>query len=212
MRNLPPSPALSILANSPGTFAGRRLGVVLSGGADADVLEALQAAAQAVGAQCQLIAASVGALVDEDGSSLPGVQQLAGSPSVVYDAVAILGDGEALSEMPAARDFIADAYAHCKFIGYAPDASPLLEQVLGDQPGDRGLIALTSAADVAGFLETLNELRYWERETPSDTTGWEWPAVAPDAGAAAKASDSRNGKKRANGKAQTTGAQPAAKR
>ena len=43
---LPESPALSILANPPGTFEGRKLGILVSDGADAKILEALRAAAE----------------------------------------------------------------------------------------------------------------------------------------------------------------------
>ena len=32
-----------------------------------------------------------------------------------------------LAALPAARDFVTDAFAHCKFIGYAGDAAPLFE-------------------------------------------------------------------------------------
>ena len=34
------------------------------------------------------------------------------------------------------RDFIADAFAHCKFIAYAESSRPLLAKVVGDQLDD----------------------------------------------------------------------------
>jgi len=61
----------------------------------------------------------------------PGIKCLKGGPSVLYDAVALLfgeGAGEALMGKPEARDFVADAFAHCKIIGFSPEALPLLDK------------------------------------------------------------------------------------
>jgi catalase len=61
------------------------------------------------------------------------------------------------------RDFLADAYAHCKFIGFTGDASPLFEAVgLGGQIDD-GFISLdeNSAAD---FISRCARLRFWRRQ------------------------------------------------
>jgi catalase len=44
-----------------------------------------------------------------------------GGPSVLYDAVALLPAENAMADLlpeSTARDFVADAFAHCKFIGY----------------------------------------------------------------------------------------------
>ena len=43
--DLPPSPALSIVANGPDSFAGRKLGVLVTDGADAELLAELREAA-----------------------------------------------------------------------------------------------------------------------------------------------------------------------
>jgi catalase len=56
---------------------------------------------------------------------------------VLCDAVIILPSGHgasALASVPA-RDFVTDAYAHCKFIGYTGDAVPLFEA--SGRPADR---------------------------------------------------------------------------
>ena len=54
--DLAPSPALSIVANGPETFAGRKLGVLVTDGTDATLLEALRKAATNEGALVELIA------------------------------------------------------------------------------------------------------------------------------------------------------------
>ncbi len=51
--------------------------------------------------------------------------------SVLYDAVAVLPAITAMDDLlleSAARDFLADAFAHCKFIGYVKSALPLFEK------------------------------------------------------------------------------------
>jgi len=72
----------------------------------------------------------VGGVEASDGHRVPADQKIDGGPSVLYDAIIVLAakDGaEALAALPAARDFVTDAYAHCKFIGYTGDAAPLFE-------------------------------------------------------------------------------------
>ena len=54
-----------------------------------------------------------------------------GGPSVLYDAVALLPAAAAMDDLlqeSTARDFVADAFAHCKFIGYVNAAVPLFEK------------------------------------------------------------------------------------
>ena len=76
------------------------------------------------------------------------------------------GEGaKLLAGEPTACDFVADAFAHSKFIAYCEAAKPLLRKasVLDDM--DDGVIAIDAVADVAPFVERCRELRYWARET-----------------------------------------------
>ena len=62
------------------------------------------------------------------------------------------GEGvEDLVQEPAARDFVADAFAHCKFIGYVEAALPLFER-LGADSRDDGCIALEGPEGCAHSL------------------------------------------------------------
>ena len=61
-----------------------------------------------------------------------------------------------------ARDFVADAFAHCKFIGFVEAAAPLLDKA--GIARDEAVIALASAKDAAGFVTRLGDLRLWARE------------------------------------------------
>lgn len=163
--DLPPSPALSIVKNAPGSFKGRKLGILVSDGADAKLLAALEAAATQQGAMVELIAPKVGGFTASDGKQRPAKQKVNGGPSVLYDAVAVLlsQDGALqLQQEATARDFVADAFAHAKFIAVTKDAAPLLEKA-GVEP-DGGVMSLGGPKDAERFLELCSQLRFWERE------------------------------------------------
>ena len=166
MEDLEPSQALSILANPAGTFAGRKLGILATDGADEGLLDALKSQFEAEGANVELIAPKVGGVTLSGGTLVPAKQQLEGGPSVLYDAVALLLSEQGAAElatMPAARDFVADAFAHNKFVAYTPEALPLLSKAGVAQQLDDGLVVLDSAKAVQAFLASCKQLRFWER-------------------------------------------------
>ncbi len=165
--DLPPSPALSILANPPLTFAGRKIGVLVSDGADAKILAGLRAAAAEEGANLELVAPAIGGIESSDGDRVPADQKIDGGPSVLYDAVVLLvsDDGAAqLAGQPAARDFVTDAYAHCKLIGYVDAARRLFDATGLSGSIDDGFVELDGADAAGGFVERCRALRMWERE------------------------------------------------
>jgi catalase len=84
---------------------------------------------------------------------------------VVFDAVAVLlsdAGANLLADEAAARDFVADAFAHCKFIAHSAAAKPLLDKA--GAVADGGIVALGKPADVAAFLKECGKLRFWDRE------------------------------------------------
>ncbi len=81
--DLAPSPALSILRNGPDTLAGRKLGLLVSDGSDAEILDAIMAAAEEEGVTVELVAPAVGGVRASDGSLREGDQQVDGGPSVL---------------------------------------------------------------------------------------------------------------------------------
>src|SRR4051812_14490505 len=169
VRDLAPSRALSILENGPQSFAGRKIGVLVTDGADAALLADLRAAADAEQANVEIVAPVVGGVDTGGGEHIAADQKLDGAPSVLYDAVAILTtkDGAAqLAHLPAARDFVTDAYAHGKSIGHPEEAAPLFAATGLAELMDDGFICLgdgrNSAAD---FVERCRRLRLWKRES-----------------------------------------------
>ena len=166
VRGLPASPALSILANGPDSFAGRKVGILVTDGVDAAKLEEVKSAAGQAQVNVELIAPAVGGVDDSDGHHAPAGQKIDGGPSVLYDAVILLASkhgAPALAAQPAVRDFVADAYAHCKFIGYTGGASPLFEAAGLGGLADDGFVSLDehSAAD---FITRCAKLRFWPRQ------------------------------------------------
>jgi catalase len=164
--DLKPSDALSIIKNGPASFAGRKVGALVTDGVDAKLLTALRKAVTAEGAMLKLIAPEVGGVEDSDGVSHPADEKLEGGPSVVFDAVAVLCSEEGatlLATLPAARDFLADATAHRKFVAYVEAALPLLEKAIGADAIDDGFMTLDSAKDAAAFMTMCRKLRFWDR-------------------------------------------------
>ncbi|MCE9531213.1 MAG: catalase, partial [Planctomycetes bacterium] len=165
-QDLKPSPALSIVNNGPESFAGRKVGALVTDGVDAKVLAALAKALKAEGAMLKLIAPEIGGVEDSEGIHHDADQKLEGGPSVLFDAVAILPSEDGalqLSTFPAARDFIADAVAHRKFVAYVETASLLIEKAVGAESVDDGFVLLENGKDCTSFVTECRKLRFWER-------------------------------------------------
>ena len=165
-QDLKASDALSILKNAPQSFKGRKLGVLVTDGVDADLFNALKEAAEAEGAVLEVIAPVISGVEASDGTWIEAAQKVDGGPSVLYDAVALLiseSGAEALLAEPTARDFVADAFAHMKFIGYTEAAEPLLEKA--GVSLDEACVKLGEKADAEKFVETCRALRFWDRRS-----------------------------------------------
>jgi len=166
--DLAPSPALSILTNALGTFEGRKLGILVSDGTDARVLAALTAAAEVEGAVVELIAPKIGGIVASDKTHHVAQQKIDGGPSVLYDAVAVIASAKGaamLASSPAAKDFVTDAHAHCKFVGYTSGAQAIFDAAGLTDLMDGGYVQLDAKKTTAtSFIKTCRQLRHWDRE------------------------------------------------
>jgi catalase len=166
-QDLPPSEALSIVKRGPKSFAGRKLGILLTDGADADLFDALSKAAKKADAVVEVVAPKIAGAVLSNGALVPAKQKVDGGPSVLFDAVAILASAEGaalLAKDAAAKNFVSDAFAHCKFIGYSADAQALFDKAGMAGQLDEGCMALARGKDVNAFIDTLRLLRFWDRE------------------------------------------------
>lgn len=163
--DLAASDALSIVKNGPDSFKGRKVGVLVSDGCDGRLVAKLATALKNEGANMEIIAPKVGGVEDADGNLIEAKHMIDGGPSVLYDAVAIIVSpegAELLTKEAAARDFVADAFVHCKFIAHVEAAQPLLENA--DVEPDEGVMLLAKQADIPSFIESCRKLRLWARE------------------------------------------------
>lgn len=162
------SPALSILLNGPDSFAGRRVGALVTDGVDAGLLKSLRQGLEKEGAELKIVAPHIEGVTASDGSRVKADEKIDGGPSVVFDAVVLLPSEagvEALCREATARDFVADAFAHLKFIGYVASAEPLMTRAGVAPEADAGVIRLGKASDAVGFGKACRKLRYWDRES-----------------------------------------------
>lgn len=166
LQDLQPSPSLSILKNGPKSFAGRKVGALVTDGVNEKLLAALGRELRAEGATLKLIAPEVGGVEASDGSWHDADEKLEGGPSVLFDAVAILPStegAETLAPLPAAKDFLNDAVAHRKLIAYTSAAELLFAKTGVAENVDDGFILLTTPADCKTFVATCRKLRFWAR-------------------------------------------------
>lgn len=163
--------SLSILKNGPKSFKGRKVGVLMTDGGNSDLLKALANALDAEGANLEIVAPKITSVTDSKGNKLKVKHKIDGGPSVLFDAVVLLPSADGanlLKEDATTRDFVADAFAHCKFIGYSAEAMPLLQAVNIDEQLDAGCIALNSVGDIDKFIQACRALRQWDREMKID--------------------------------------------
>jgi catalase len=169
--DLPPSEALSIVKNGPQSFKGRKLGILLSDGADAALFNALIKAVDGVGAVWEVVAPKVGGVTLADGTKVAAKQKIDGGPSVLFDAVAVIvsDEGAAMLKGDAVtQDFVRDAFGHCKFIGLTKQAEPIFAKAGIADMLDEACIPLGSAKDAEGFVKVIAALRHWPRELKVD--------------------------------------------
>ncbi|KDE20351.1 catalase [Acetobacter aceti 1023] len=165
--DLLPSDALSIIKNGPKKFAGRKMGILATDGVDANLFAALIAAIEAEKADYEVVAPKIGGITLSDGTKVAAQQKIDGGPSVLYDAVAILASKEGskeLANIPAAKDFLSDAFTHCKFIGYSPEVCTFFKKVGLADNMDKGCIKLDDKNATSAFVKTCGNIRFWQRE------------------------------------------------
>lgn len=164
--DLPASDALSILKNGPESFGGRKLGLYITDGADADLVNELEAEFTGAGATVAIVAPQIFGAKLSDGTTKPADEKIDGGPSVLFDAVALVFSEEAGSEMAndkPSQDFLSDAFAHAKFIAWTDAAMPLIEAVGISDKIDDGMLKI-DGENVSDFLRACKKLRFWDRK------------------------------------------------
>jgi catalase len=161
VQKMKPSPALQIIGKMKDTLMGRAIGILIAEGSDGAAIKKIQQAAADAGATVKIVAPKVGGTRLADGSMMAADGQLAGTPSVLFDAVAIIlsdAGAKTLSMEGAAIDFVRDAYAHLKAITVDKGGQALLK--LANVAPDAGVV---DANNKDAFI-TAAKTRQWERE------------------------------------------------
>ena len=158
--DMAPSPALQIIGKMKDTLEGRAVGILVDDGSDAAAIKALRKAATDAGATVKLVAPKLGTTLS-DGKRLNADAQLAGTPSTVFDAVALILSEEAgkrLAKNGSAVDFARDAFAHLKAIAMDAGGQQVLKA--GNVGQDAGVV---DAGDTKAFIKAA-KTRQWDRE------------------------------------------------
>jgi catalase len=160
VRNLELSPALRIIDRMKPTLRGRSIGILISDGTRMSGVETLRSAARKAGAQVQLVAPKL-TIRDAQGNAVKVDKRLAGTPSVVFDAVASMlspEEGARLAKDSAAVDWFRDAFGHLKAIAACKGTRLIL--AAGGVAPDPGVVL---PEETAAFLK-LATSRIWARE------------------------------------------------
>lgn len=159
--DMPASKAVQLIGKAKRTLEGRVVGILVNDGSDAKSVKAVIDAAQAAGATVQIVAPKVGGAKLSDGKKQPADGQLAGTPSVVFDAVAVIlshAGADELAKESAARDWVTNAFAHLKAIAVDDGGRSLLHTAGVEE--DNGVFEATA---VKAFIEAA-KTRQWDRE------------------------------------------------
>jgi catalase len=165
--DLEPSRALSLIAKALPSLKGRKIGVLVTNGADSDRLKTLRTGLEKEGADLVVVAPKIGGVTGAADKHLPADMSLPGAPSVFFDAVAILASAEGIKPLlknAAAIDWVRDAFGHLKVIGHTAAAQALFAKAGIEQDLDEGVIEFGSAGDIKRFVEAAMKQRVWYRE------------------------------------------------
>jgi catalase len=153
------SPMLSIVAKAEPTLVGRKVGILFDAGSPKKQVLKLKADIEAAGATAMLIAPRL-LNVATEGGALDADGQLAGSPSVMVDAIAVVLAADAAERLcadSAAVQFVADAFGHLKAIGHSPGAQALLDRA--------GVVADDGVTGLGADFLMAATTRFYDRES-----------------------------------------------
>ncbi len=159
--DLPLSPALQLIGKMKDTLQGRVVGILIDDGSEHETIKTLRKAIEAAGAAVKIVAPKIGGATLSDGIKISADGQLAGTPSVFFDAVAVVlteAAAKQLSGESTALDFVSDAFVHLKAIAADGGAQTLLK-ISGVKNGP----GIVDAAEPKVFIAAA-KTRQWARE------------------------------------------------
>lgn len=161
------SPALS-MADTAVSAATRKVAVLVAHGFDRTQYDAVAKALASAGACMSTVAEKFGPVESAQGEPAQATQTFATVSSVLYDAVCVIGGrrcAEAISVCGDAVHFVTEAFKHYKPIGFAGEASNVLETAIPAAVGADGVVTGARAgAFASAFVAALETGRFWSRE------------------------------------------------
>ncbi len=171
------SPSLSLFARAgEGGIRTRRIAILVAGGANGQTAQRIHEQLARQGAVPRVVGPEMGSVLTTNGDELEVELSMEATPSVLYDALAVVGGKgaiESLMKVGLALEFVKDQYRHCKPILAVGTGRELLESagipatlVSGDR--DPGLIFLDEGEVDGGlpqFIEAIAKHRHFERES-----------------------------------------------
>jgi catalase len=170
------SPALSLLARpGDGSIRTRRIAILVADGVDGESAQALHEGLAEQGAVPRYVGVRLGTVRTAEGDTLEVEVTLEAMPSVLFDAVAVLGGKDAvvtLGNVGHALEFIKDQYRHAKPILALGEGADLVENagasavLPSGQPDPGMLVAKHGRAKEAlpAFIKAIGRHRHHERE------------------------------------------------
>ena len=161
VQDLPLSPALQLIGKAKPTLEGRKVAILVADDSNAEMLEKYKAAITAAKAVPFIVAPKISITLN-NGETIAADGQLAGSPSVLFDAIVSIimpEQAKKLAKMSEAIAWFKDAHAHLKAIAYcgATDEFILIPQHIEK---DASVVALK---EIDTFIEKAKS-REWDRE------------------------------------------------
>ena len=160
------SAALS-MENAPnGSIRTRCIAILVTDDGVAEAAE-LKSALEREGASVKIIS-PVKRDLSSGRSTLSVDHALMTTSSVLFDAVAFVGGKETWMALPDAKDFLSDAFRHCKAIALVGDATELLSTWglvppnTTDMPGV--ILGRQAKRSTSEFIQAIGEHRHWARE------------------------------------------------
>jgi catalase len=171
------SPALSIFSQpGDGAIRTRRIAILVANGVDGEAARTLHDGLARLGAVPRYVGIRLGTVETEDGGALEVDATLETMPSVLFDAVAVLGGKPAVIELGNvghALEFIKDQYRHAKPILALGAGADLVENagapaMLASGKPDPGVLVEKNARAekvLPAFVKAIARHRHHERET-----------------------------------------------
>lgn len=164
--NPEPSPPLSQYSNAPQSLSGKKIGLLTTDEVSGTLYDSLVKLAKDEMATIEVIAPKVGPITTSNGIEIIPDHFLDGAPSVLFDCVVVAPaskHAKSLAAQSASIDWIRDAFAHLKAIGFNDAAKPMFEKACVATDADEGMVDI-SKGNLNKFAVAAKKHRIWKRE------------------------------------------------